>query len=236
MNNSLLNLEDNDIALMERIKENEGYSIEPYQLSYTDRQGNIIKEDFYTGGYGTKLTPEEYSFISGRLKYGKPTGVGSKEMIEKIYEEKFLESFNTAKEDAKVYMDSYGIKNVPQEVKGVIIEMAYNMGRGNLEEKKGLMSFKGFASALREGDYDRAISELKYIDPNVPEKGETPFYNKVGPKKNQKEEESRVGKLITILKNVSKVKDTSGKILVEPLEGVQPSTRQSLYSNKYIKR
>ena len=228
MSDSLLNLKNSDTALMEKIKENEGFVLQPYRLSYTDRQGNTIQEDFFTGGYGTRLTDDEYSFIDSRVNMGSATGIGSEEQIKALYDKKFMKSFTKAKEDAQVYMKSYGIENSPKEVKDVIVEMAYNMGAGSVKNKSGLMSFKGFASAIREGDYERAAQELKFIDPNVPEKGETTYYNQIGPKKGQKEEDSRVGKLIESIRNVSKLNSTSDNIIVEDI----PVTRSEIFARR----
>ncbi len=228
MSNSLLNLKNSDTALMEKIKENEGFVLQPYRLSYTDRQGNTIQEDFFTGGYGTRLTDEEYSFIESRVSMGNTSSIGGTEQVKALYDEKFMKSFIKAKEDAQVYMKSYGIEGSPKEIKDVIVEMAYNMGAGSLKNKSGLMSFKGFASAIREGDYERAAQELKFVDPNVPEKGETAYYNQIGPKKGQKEEDSRVGKLIESIRNVSKFNSTSDNIVVEKL----PITKSEIFARR----
>ena len=35
-----------------RIKEHEGFCLEPYNLEYKTSDGTIVKEDFQTGGYG----------------------------------------------------------------------------------------------------------------------------------------------------------------------------------------
>ncbi len=45
--------------LKERIKEHEGFKLEPYQLSYKTKDGKKVKEDFWTGGYGHKLSKDE---------------------------------------------------------------------------------------------------------------------------------------------------------------------------------
>ena len=187
MADSLLNLED---SLAETIKKNEGgLVLEPYKLEYTTRDGTNVKENVFTVGYGTRITDKEYN------DYIK---LNEEEKIN-FANKKFIEKYEQAKIDANTYMESYGITNAPQNVKNVIVEMAYNMGRGSSKDKKGLMSFKGFASAIKKGDYERAANELRYIDPSVPEKGETNYYKQVGPKEGQREEDSRVGKLIQAL-------------------------------------
>jgi len=184
MAESLINLED---SLANEIKENEGgLVLEPYKLQYTERDGTQVTENKYTVGYGTQITDREYNDY---IKLNEEQKIN-------FVNEKFNKKYSQAKKDANVYMEANGILNSPQSIKDSIIEMAFNMGRGSLQEKKGLMSFKGFASAIREGDYERAANELRYIDPNASEKKHTPYYNQVGPKGDQLESESRVGKII----------------------------------------
>ena len=197
MADSLLNLQD---SLAETIKENEGgLVLEPYKLEYTTRDGTAVKENVYTVGYGTQITDREYNDY---IKLNEEQKIN-------FVNKKFIEKYEQAKTDADTYMQSYGITNAPQNVKNVIVEMAYNMGRGSAKDKKGLMSFKGFASAIKEGDYERAANELRYIDPNVPEKGETNYYKQVGPKGDQKEEDSRIGKLIQALTTITQTNKKS---------------------------
>tara|TARA_Y100001938_G_C7886792_1_gene327826 strand:+ start:45 stop:623 length:579 start_codon:yes stop_codon:yes gene_type:complete len=187
MTDNLLNLED---SLAKTIKENEGgLVLEPYKLEYTTRDGTNVKEDIFTVGYGTRITDKEYN---NYIKLDKEQKIN-------FVENKFNQKYSQAKEDANVYMEANGITNIPQNVKNVIVEMAYNMGRGSVKDKKGLMSFKGFAKAIRKGDYERAADELRFINPDVPEEGETRYYNQVGPKEGQREEDSRIGKLIQSL-------------------------------------
>ena len=184
MAESLINLED---SLANEIKENEGgLVLEPYKLEYTERDGDSIKENTYTVGYGTQISNDEYNNYMSLNEQDKKTFV----------ENKFNQKYSQAKEDADIYMKANGISNAPQSIKDSVVEMAFNMGRGSLKDKKGLMSFKGFAKAIRKGDYARAADELRYINPDVKEKGNTSYYNQVGPKGDQLESESRVGRII----------------------------------------
>jgi GH24 family phage-related lysozyme (muramidase) len=197
MADSLLNLQD---SLAETIKENEGgLVLEPYKLEYTTRDGTTVKENVYTVGYGTQITDKEYNDY---IKLNEEQKIN-------FVNKKFTEKYEQAKIDANTYMQSYGITNAPQNVKNVIVEMAYNMGRGSAKNKKGLMSFKGFASAIKKGDFERAANELRYIDPNVPEKGETNYYKQIGPKGDQKEKDSRIGKLIQGLTTITQTNKKS---------------------------
>ena len=45
--------------LKDRIKQHEGFKLEPYQLSYRTKNGKKVKEDFFTGGYGHRLSKDE---------------------------------------------------------------------------------------------------------------------------------------------------------------------------------
>ena len=186
MAESLINLED---SLANEIKENEGgLVLEPYKLKYTKQDGTIVKEDAYTVGYGTQISNDEYNSYMSLNEQDKKTFV----------ENKFNQKYSEAQEDADIYMKANGISNAPQSIKDSVVEMAFNMGRGSLKDKKGLMSFKGFAKAIRKGDYVRAADELRYINPDIKgvENNTTPYYNQVGPKGDQLESESRVGKII----------------------------------------
>jgi len=228
MADSLLNLED---SLAETIKENEGgLVLEPYKLEYTKRDGTKVKENVYTVGYGTQITDREYNDY---LKLNQEQKIS-------FVENKFNEKYSQAKEDANVYMKANGITNTPQNVKNVIVEMAYNMGRGSVKDKKGLMSFKGFAKAIRKGDYERAVDELRFINPDIPEKGETNYYKQVGPKEGQKEEDSRVGKLIKALTPIisNSPGGTYEDMSIEPQPGEKlqtlPTPKISVSSGKDI--
>lgn len=125
--------------LKERIKEHEGFKLEPYQLSYRTADGKKVKEDFFTGGYGHRLGKDEVA----------PT---TKEGWEEIFEKDFEEALNQANhfiEKDKVKFEAFTI----------IIEMAYQMG-------SRLHNFKKLKKALEENNYteasDQMISSLWY--------------------------------------------------------------------------
>jgi len=112
-----------------------------------------------------------------------------------------MKKYNKAKEDAGTFMSFYVLYNQPIPIRKTLIEMSYNMGLGSLKEKKGLMSFKGFANAIRNKDYKRAAEELQWVDPTTKNK-ETNLYKQLGPKEGQLLEDSRVGKyILSILNN-----------------------------------
>ena len=112
--------------LKERIKEHEGFKLEPYQLSYKTKDGKKVKEDFWTGGYGHKLSKDEEV----------PT---TKEGWDLLFEKDFEQALNQANhfiEKDKVKFEAFTI----------VIEMAYQMG-------SSLQNFKKMQKALEENNY-----------------------------------------------------------------------------------
>ena len=92
----------------DRIKEHEGFKLEPYQLSYRTKDGKKVKEDFWTGGYGHKLSKDEEV----------PT---TKEGWDLLFEKDFEQALNQATH----FIDKDKVKF---EAFTIIIEMAYQMG------------------------------------------------------------------------------------------------------------
>ena len=119
--------------LKERIKEHEGFKLEPYQLSYKTKDGKKVKEDFLTGGYGHKLSKDEEV----------PT---TKEGWDLLFEKDFEQALNQANhfiEKDKVKFEAFTI----------VIEMAYQMG-------SSLQNFKKMQKALEENNYLLASEEM----------------------------------------------------------------------------
>jgi len=112
----LINQMDNkdtnkDIELLKtRIKDNEGYDLIPKYLEYDDANGNHIKEDWLTGGHGTKLSKN----------HKEPEGGYTKEYWEKRFDERFDIAHKGAIELLGTETD--------YRVIGVITEMMYQMG------------------------------------------------------------------------------------------------------------
>ena len=112
----LINQMDNkdtnkDIELLKtRIKDNEGYDLIPKYLEYDDANGNHIKEDWLTGGHGTKLSKN----------HKEPEGGYTKEYWEKRFDERFDIAHKGAIELLGTETDYRAI--------GVITEMMYQMG------------------------------------------------------------------------------------------------------------
>jgi len=186
---SILNIRSIDDELIDMIKQNEGFIEEPKKIEYKTTEGDKIKEVKYTVGWGQRLSDEEYQdYLNSK---DKNTWINNN----------FMKKYNKAKEDAGTFMSAYGLYNQPIPIRKTLIEMSYNMGLGSLKEKKGLMSFKGFANAIRNKDYKRAAEELQWVDPTTKNK-ETNLYKQLGPKEGQLLEDSRVGKyILSILNN-----------------------------------
>ena len=119
--------------LKERIKQHEGFKLEPYQLSYKTKDGKKVKEDFLTGGYGHKLSKDEEV----------PT---TKEGWDLLFEKDFEQALNQANhfiEKDKVKFEAFTI----------VIEMAYQMG-------SSLQNFKKMQKALEENNYIEASEQM----------------------------------------------------------------------------
>lgn len=105
-----------DIELLKtRIKKHEGNKLGnpvmlPYQLEYDDANGNHIKEDFWTGGYGTKLSKN----------HKEPEGGYTTEYWNKRFDERFDIAHKGALKLLGTETDYRAI--------GVITEMMYQMG------------------------------------------------------------------------------------------------------------
>jgi GH24 family phage-related lysozyme (muramidase) len=95
-----------------KIKQSEGYSAVGYFLEYKGENGELIKEDFMTIGYGHKCVD------------GDPYEEGveySKEVLDKQFEKDFLVYLHAAER-------FIGSCEVPHTIKDCIIEIAYNIG------------------------------------------------------------------------------------------------------------
>lgn len=123
----------NDKEIQDFIREEEGYSKKPYQLSY--KVGDkTVQEDFYTVGHGIVIG-KEY-----------------KEFTEEELEEMFLERYERAK---VCVMDILWETTHPQEVYTVLISMSYNLGC------TGLKLFKNFLTCIKNHEYVESIEHLK---------------------------------------------------------------------------
>jgi len=126
-----------DIELLKtRIKDNEGYDLIPKYLEYDDANGNHIKEDWLTGGHGTKLSKN----------HKEPEGGYTKEYWEKRFDERFDIAHKGAIELLGTETDYRAI--------GVITEMMYQMG------VDGVKKFKKTLKYIKNEQWELASVEM----------------------------------------------------------------------------
>ena len=119
--------------LKDRIKQHEGFKLEPYQLSYRTKDGKKVKEDFLTGGYGHRLSKDEEV----------PT---TKEGWDLLFEKDFEQALNQATH----FIDKDKVKF---EAFTIIIEMAYQMG-------SSIHQFKNLKMNLEDQNYVLASDSM----------------------------------------------------------------------------
>jgi G3E family GTPase len=143
----LINQMDNkdtnkDIELLKtRIKKHEGNKLGkavmiPYYLEYDDANGNRIKEDWLTGGFGTKLSKN----------HKEPEGGYTTEYWNKRFDERFDTAHKGALELVGTETDYRAI--------GVVTEMMYQMG------VDGVSKFKNTLKYMKNGEWNLASVEM----------------------------------------------------------------------------
>jgi hypothetical protein len=140
--------------LKKRIKKFEGVNRKglntPYQLEY-EKDGKIIKEDFYTVGHGH------------RLPKGAEIREYSDEEINNFFEEDMkiaTERVNKLGELNKINLDT-----IKQDAYDILVEMALNMGSNPYAkpgEKKGLFGFTKTLKAIKNEEYELASEHMVY--------------------------------------------------------------------------
>lgn len=122
-----------------KIKASEGFSNKGYFLKYKGGNGETIQEDFMTIGYGHKCVDGD--------PY-EPDVEYSTEVLEEQFEKDFLVYQNVA--------DRYiGSCDVPDQIREIIIETAYNIGEPKL------FMFKNMRARMQEGDWAGMANELR---------------------------------------------------------------------------
>lgn len=110
-----------------------------------------LKHD--TIGYGHKLTDAEKA--SGKFKGG---------ISEEEAWEMFVKDYAQAVKDVDSILKEKDISYIPEEARLVLVNMAYNMGKGYVDEKgkkkKGLKSFVKMFDAIKNGDVGNIIYEM----------------------------------------------------------------------------
>ena len=124
------------------IEDEEGGSVaESYRLKYTmkDGSGKEVVENFLTGGVGHRMTEKEAKAY--------PEGT---EIPKKVRDEWFRVDLAEAEADA----DTLIPEDAPPEVREIITNMAFNLGRTKLRE------FKDMLKAIKNKDYKTASLEM----------------------------------------------------------------------------
>lgn len=122
--------------LLQSLRLHEGYRPKPY----TCTMGKL------TIGYGTLIEQYKHEHILMAL-FNK--GISQDQALEMLKAEVYhIETFLSEKTD--------WFKNQPDTIKAVITEMAYQLGIGVLS------TFKNFAKAIRNFDYETAAKEMLY--------------------------------------------------------------------------
>ena len=124
------------------IENEEGGSVaKSYRLKYTmkDESGKEVVEEFLTGGVGHRMTEKEARDYPEGTKIPK-----------KVRDEWFKVDLAEAEADA----DALIPKDAPTEVREIITNMAFNLGRTKLG------GFKDMLKAIKNKDYETASLEM----------------------------------------------------------------------------
>ena len=124
------------------IEDEEGGSVaKSYRLKYTmkDESGKEVVEEFLTGGVGHRMTEKEAGDYPEGTKIPK-----------KVRDEWFKVDLAEAEADA----DALIPKDAPTEVREIITNMAFNLGRTKLG------GFKDMLKAIKNKDYETASLEM----------------------------------------------------------------------------
>ena len=124
------------------IEDEEGGSVaKSYRLKYTmkDESGKEVVEEFLTGGVGHRMTEKEARDYPEGTKIPK-----------KVRDEWFKVDLAEAEADA----DALIPKDAPTEVREIITNMAFNLGRTKLG------GFKDMLKAIKNKDYETASLEM----------------------------------------------------------------------------
>lgn len=126
------------------IMKHEGFSLDPYQLEYKKKDGTKVKEKFFTGGVGHKMSTEDIKEFDYNWTDAEK---------DKYWRRKFREDIIKAEADVEGLANEYGI-DLTDTRRKVLTSMRFQMG------DKGLRGFKGFLGGLRDNDKDKAADEM----------------------------------------------------------------------------
>ena len=132
----------NDEYLKDIIKRHEGYR----NKVYFDIMGHP------TIGIGFNLDRVDVKYDIAKLGENIEEILKGKELTDSQINYLFQNDLETAKEDASSFLPNF--ENYPEEVKVILVDMAFNMGRHKLAQ------FVKFREALLNQDYERASKEM----------------------------------------------------------------------------
>jgi len=131
------------------IKEHEGFSYDPYKLKYKVAD-KIVTEPFWTGGYGHKLTKEEY------LSFDKNW---SQERKKNFWDKIFQDDISKVSESLEELKKTYRL-NTNEQQDDILLEMIYQMGKG------GVKKFNSMLIALSQNPPDTEEAYWQMITRN----------------------------------------------------------------------
>jgi GH24 family phage-related lysozyme (muramidase) len=169
----------------------------------------MLKTQYFEGGHKSKVyldSEGKPTYGSGILvenkSYTKPEGAPDDWVPAKyrgmylseddgwdLFEEKYEE-----KQKHVRYMYGEGFEDVPHEIKGLLYDLAYNLGA-----KKLFTEFDGFLSDIKKGDYKEAAKELKHVNPDKGNYKTSKWWNQIGGTNTETENLKRVDNRATYL-------------------------------------
>lgn len=147
----------NPEELFQQIARHEGYK----QTVYKDSMG------IPTIGIGFNLNEKHNQEILRKLGIDINEVLSGKPLTDKQIRILYNFSLKSAYKDAESLVKNF--KQQPKEVKKILIDMAFNLGKPRLSK------FKGMLNAVERGDYKKAALEMMYT--NGKSGATTPWYN-----------------------------------------------------------
>lgn len=123
----------------------EGFELNPYRLKYKTADGRVVKEDFFTGGAGHKMSPEEVAEFDYNW---------TDEQKREYWNKKFYEDMVNKITSLDKIKSDYNMTDLNPKQEGVLLEMIYQMGEG------GVRGFDSFLKALSRGDTEEAYWQM----------------------------------------------------------------------------
>lgn len=123
------------------------------------------------------LSLKLYRCSSGKLSIGYGWNLEDNGIPQRIADELFEVAFAVAKSDAAMFIGPMAWSQLTEARRGVVINMAYNLGLNRLR------GFKQLRHYLQQGDYEKAANEM--VD--------SMWYGQVGERAQRLVDDMRVG-------------------------------------------